>query len=193
MHMHMHTHTYMRTYMRTHAHACHAIHPTGTRLLEIDLEGNAIGDDGVGGWANLPELPDVVFLVSEKWPDDIAKGLAAGFAVGPKVKGAPSLSMPAAEVFGQRAVPAAIAATIPLRACIAVGDCMPAVRSISKGNSAARQIRETLRCGSDCLPADCLAVHVRRELNTGADDLSHPHLIEEVKAKGFPVAFSVGV
>lgn len=60
---------------------------------------------------------------------------------------------------------------------------MPAVRSIAKGSSGTRQIRETLRCGSDSLPTDCLAVHVRRELNTGADDLSHPSLLGEVKKR----------
>ena len=83
--------------------------------------------------------------------------------------------MPAAEVFGMRVVASTIARAIRVSAVIAVGDCQPAVRAVRSGTSPTPQMRGVLRTGSSSpLPAAWLAVHVRRHLNIGADDLSHP-------------------
>eukprot|EP00965_Chrysotila_dentata_P222398 6192947-Pleurochrysis_carterae.AAC.2 len=77
---------------------------------------DASGVDGVGGYAFAADLPGVVWLVSEWWPQNVAEMLARGAmtsaerAAEAEVEGdMPTVSMPAAELFGAWAVAAAAA------------------------------------------------------------------------------------
>eukprot|EP00965_Chrysotila_dentata_P203710 6181899-Pleurochrysis_carterae.AAC.1 len=102
--------------------------------------------------------------------------------------------MPAAELFGAWAVAEAVSLASqggkPV-AIIAVGDCDPAAAALNAASSGAASMRELLR-DARSLASQWLAVSVAREANVDADRLSHPHLLDtvraEVEAKGWRVA-----
>ena len=136
-------------------------------------------DDGFGGYAFAPTVPDVVFLMSSPWPVDVKRAVDA--AAAPKARrGAgqvdgPLLSMPAGEVFASLALAEAVVRHLGQRfhAVIAVGDCSPAARALSCRYSRSPQMRALT--GASTRSADrWLGVHVPREWNVDADCLSHP-------------------
>jgi hypothetical protein len=101
--------------------------------------------------------------------------------VGGGRQGRPSLSMPAAELFGAVAVAAAVAAArgVAPTAITAVGDCDPAVGALNAASSGNAQMRGVLGAARE-LAGLWLAVSVPREANVDADRLSHPQLYGEV-------------
>ena len=147
---------------------------------------DASGDDGVGGFVFLADRPREVWLVSESWPDDIKRARAcADEKTAERVRGVEgALSMPAAEMFGAWAVPAAAAQAAGwsyghLQSILAVGDCAPVGAAIDSGCSGSAQIRRLLRA-SRALCQQWLGVDVPREANRDADRLSHPKMLEGV-------------
>jgi hypothetical protein len=144
---------------------------------------DASGVDGVGGYVFEAGASNAVWLVSEKWPSDILEALQEAARVGGARPGLPSLSMPAAELFGAVAVAAAVAAErgeAPT-AVTAVGDCDPAVGALNAASSGNAQMRVLLRAAR-ALTGLWLAVSVPREANVDADRLSHPARYDEVAA-----------
>jgi hypothetical protein len=142
---------------------------------------DASGVDGVGGYVFEANAPGEVWLVSEQWPDDILTALQEAAREGGGRQGVPSLSMPAAELFGAVAVAAAVAAArgVPPTAVTAVGDCDPAVGALNAASSGNAQMRVVLGAAR-ALTDQWLAVSVPREANVDADRLSHPELYSEV-------------
>jgi hypothetical protein len=159
---------------------------------------DASGDDGVGGYAFHPAHPNTVWVVSEEWPPAIKAALKAAAerrvgAGASRVGPAARLAMPAAELFGILAVPAAVAASEQaplLEAVVAIGDCGPAARAISRATSKAPQMRALLRWARRWAP-QWLGVAVPREANLDADILSHPEeawrVIEAAERAGLRV------
>jgi hypothetical protein len=149
---------------------------------------DASGDDGVGGYAFLAEAPGRVFVASEEWPDDVRSALAAsadehqaelrrsGISAA-----APSLSMPAAELFGLITLPRMVARVVSVSRVFAVGDCAPAagaVNALVSGNAQMRRLLDAARESG----LEWLGVAVPREANQDADLLSHPERADEVIA-----------
>ena len=144
---------------------------------------DASGDDGVGGYAFHPLAPDVVWLVSSEWPDDVREALRT--AALPKAErtalpaGTWMLSMPAAELFGQWAVAEAAGAmpaqTRPPRwsTVTAIGDCDPAAAVLNAASSRSAQMRLLVRAAREHVK-QWLGVSLPREWNFDADRLSHP-------------------
>ena len=139
---------------------------------------DASGEDGVGGYAFLPERPREVFIASEPWPSDVRAALLASTVphtaraaeVGPVAR----LAMPAAELFGSLALEVAVAdAGVPFTSVVTVTDCRPGALAIRKGKSRSRQMRSLL-LGIGARSTRRLGVHIPRTLNTSADTLSHP-------------------
>lgn len=155
---------------------------------------DASGVDGVGGYVVLADQPRFVFLVSEYWPPDVRQALDE--AATERLRRRPDaaqLAMPAAEAYGMLVAPlAALAAAAHRRATAvaardvdvvtAVGDCLPAVRALLAATSSSAQIRHLLR-DLHLERRQWLAVHVRRELNTDPDRLSHPAQLRAVAAE----------
>ena len=153
---------------------------------ELDAAGtltvvtDASGDDGVGGWARMGG-DDTLYLVSEPWPPGIAAALRRGSSKRARRDDGPTLSMPAAEAFGARAVAAAVnRVNLAPRAVVAVTDCKPAGAVLGGATSPNAQMRSVARVGAG-LTKLWLGVHVMRELNLDADRLSHPGLFDEVR------------
>jgi len=139
-------------------------------------------------------IPEAL-AASAPWPPSVREALRTS-AAGDSVSGR-SLSMPAAETFASRAVAAAVAAVHPVSAVIGVGDCAPAVSVARAGTSSNPQMRAVVSVGtSSGVPPPWLPVHVKRHLNLGADELSHPRLLpsvrlEVVQAQLFPLELAV--
>lgn len=142
---------------------------------------DASGEDGFGGFVFSTEAPNEVWVVSEYWPEDIARGLATAATKRTlRQAGEPIYSMPAAELFGAYAVPtAARRAGMPGGSLIAVGDCQPVGYAMRAERSANAQMRVQLQAGLEEWGA-WLAVAVPRELNLDADRLSHPAMVQDV-------------
>ena len=146
---------------------------------------DASGVDGVGGWAMDAARPGHAWVISETWPADVL--LALEQAAAPRASRSDdargSLSMPAAEIFGQWAVAEAAAAARggEVTAVTAVGDCDPAAAALNAASSGTPQIRRLLR-GTRQLSQHWLAVSVPREMNQDADRLSHPAELDSVLA-----------
>eukprot|EP00965_Chrysotila_dentata_P128898 4261691-Pleurochrysis_carterae.AAC.1 len=106
----------------------------------------------------------------------------------------PTVSMPAAELFGCWAVAAAVAAASneAPRAVIAIGDCDPAAAALDAATSPRAQMRSVLR-GARGLCAQWLGVSVPREANGDADRLSHPDLLSLVAAEAARAGLEVRV
>ena len=134
-------------------------------------------DDGVGGLGFHPSDPELVFLVSEPWPDEIRTAMAASAArraLRSELTGR-RMPMPAAELFGGWAVAEAIQERLGRRfpAVLFVGDCRPAAAAATAAKSRSSTMRPLLAAmRSD--GQQQLGVWVPRELNTDPDLLSHP-------------------
>ena len=154
-----------------------------SRQPRLTVTTDASGDDGFGGFAFAAESPDVVGILSEAWPADIAAALA--YSAMPRrqrdaAPPAPSLAMPAAELFGAWAVAAAARSEFTER-IFAIGDCAPAAIVVQKAGVHGPQMRELARAMRQP-PSRWLGAHVRRAYNTDADALSHPERADEVIA-----------
>ena len=146
----------------------------------VTVTSDASGIDGVGGYVFHASYPQDVWIISEVWPADILAALrtaAAGESDGP------SLSMPAAELFGSVAITAAVAAAIGSSpsAVFAITDCAPAAGVINTATSGVRQLRSLISIARACAPL-WLGIAIPREANVDADRLSHPHLYDAVAA-----------
>eukprot|EP00966_Prymnesium_polylepis_P050259 1163502-Prymnesium_polylepis.1 len=156
----------------------------GVATTVSDASGDVYkGDAGVGGYTFIPSQPRRAFVVSERWPLDIAAALAEGALEPRERSGAPQLSMPAAELFAAWASACAamdeVGECAGVDAVVAVGDCQPAAAALNRASSPVKQIRLLLRAARASLQ-QWLGVQVPRELNTHADILSHPSRRKEV-------------
>ena len=168
-----------------------ALDAAGTLTTVTD----ASGEDGIGGYAFLPDSPGVTWLLADEWPADVRAGLA--LAAAPRAErelgaGAAMCSMPLAELFGPYALMCAVAdarrgdltqttTSDGVGAVISVVDCAPAASVLSAATSGGAQLRSlVLAVRSEC--TQWLAAAVPRELNQDADTLSHPSRWLEVKA-----------
>ena len=131
--------------------------------------------------------PDTVYLMSEAWPPDAAAALEAAADIHQadlRRRGSgearASLPMPAGELFASIILPRMVGRHESIQTTFAVGDCEPAVHTLASLHSSHHQMRElareAAREGTTWVPA-----HVRREANSDADRLSHPHLLTEVR------------
>ena len=155
----------------------------------------AASDDGAGGWAFDPADHGTLFVVSEPWPPDIKRALdaSAARAAHRPVGFDARFPMPAAELFTCWAVVEAVreATTATLRAVVGVGDCRPAAGAMDRETSRSAPMRPLLReihAGDE----QWLPVWVRRELNTDADELSHPSRVAEVMARAVEAGRRLG-
>ena len=97
--------------------------------------------------------------------------------------------MPAAELFGCVAVPAAVAAAgHGISAVCAVGDCDPAASAINRGSGSAAVMRGMLLHARQ-LTLRWMAVSVPRDFNLDADRLSHPSQLDAVKRDAMAAGF----
>ena len=161
----------------------------GTLLVVTD----ASGVDGVGGYAFSSAAPSEVWLVSEMWPAREREArLQAELSPALRMSGSPRLAMPTAELFGSWAVVEAVVAAsgrVPA-AVLAVGDCQPACHALNRALGGAAQLRRVLRAAR----ARChswLGVHVPRELNRDADELTHSHGVAELAAEATAAGWTV--
>ena len=172
------------------APACHfdALGDPGTLTVVTDAS-RADANDGFGGYAFVPGVDGVVFLLSSAWPtfakvaiDAAASARAVRQELSRKAGGL--LSMPAGEVFAALALAAAVCAYTgrSFGAVIAVGDCAPAARALSMRYSRSPQLRRLVGACADTAPR-WLGVHVPREWNLDADSLSHPSLLPQVRGR----------
>ena len=157
----------------------------GTLTVVTDAS-RANGDDGFGGYAFAPGVEGVAFLLSSAWPafakaaiDAAASERAVRQEVSRKAGGL--LSMPAGEVFAALALTAAVCRHLgrSFDAVVAVGDCAPAARALSRRYSRSPQMRWLVGACARAVPR-WLGGHVPREWNLDADSLSHPSMLREV-------------
>ena len=151
----------------------------GTALVQTD----ASGEDGGGGFAFVGGRPNEVWVVSDRWPDDVRAALARS-ATSRQVRAATPaealMSMPAGELFIPWAVVEAVCARVPgIMRTIAVMDCRPATLALTSGKSKAPLMRAILRRARTTME-QWLGAHVRRDRNTDADLLSHPESVQRV-------------
>ena len=142
-----------------------------------------LADDGVGGFAFDPDDSGHVVLVSEKWPTEIRKAMAASAARREARLALPSYRcpMPAAELFGSWAVAEAVQELLQRRypTVVAVGDCKPAASALVAAKSRSSTMRPILAA----IPFETqsyLGVWVPREYNTSPDMLSHPSQLHQL-------------
>ena len=100
--------------------------------------------------------------------------------------------MPAAELFGMWAVAEAARAESGRQphAITAVGDCDPAAGALNSVASRNPQMRGLL-AGARALTTQWLAVSIPREYNLDADRLSHPRMLEDVRADAVAAGLTV--
>lgn len=141
---------------------------------------DASGIDGVGGYVFIADRPGEVWLVSERWPDEVLAALAAAASQGAaraeaRSSGVDMLSVTAAELIGAWAVPQAVArsASTPPRAVYAIGDNQSTAAALNSATGGNAQMRVPL-AAARALCSQWLGVHVPREANVDADRLSHP-------------------
>lgn len=156
-----------------------SLQAAGTLLVVTDAS-RAEFDDGFGGYAFAPCAPGVAFLMSVPWPLVIKRAIDAAAtrrllrqARGGQQSGL--LSMPAGEVFAALAMAEAVCrrTSVKFQAVVAVGDCAPAARALSRRFSRSPQMRKLV--GACTRSAGrWLGVQVPREWNVDADRLSHP-------------------
>ena len=152
----------------------------------LTVTSDASGHDGFGGYVFAPGHGQTPVVVSLAWPSDVKEALAQSkLPAAQRTPGAPTLSMPAAELFATWAVAeAAFAAwdgTLKPRAVIAVGDCDPAADALNAASSSTPQIGALLASARADV-RQWLGVSVPREWTLDADRLSHPHMLGAVLA-----------
>ena len=160
---------------------CADVFPSRSSAGTLTIVTDASGDDGMGGWATSPDVPNTIWLMSESWPPDIRAALARAAGPASERGTAPALSMPAAETFASCALAEAVRARLRVRAVVAVGDCQPAARVLGGAASPNAQMRGVASIAHDGA-TPWLGVHVVRELNLDADRLSHPAMAAAVGA-----------
>ena len=171
-----------------------AIRSAGSIISVTD----ASGDDGVGGYVFVTEASRTVWLVSEAWPEFALAARRRDVMPHSERAGttaAPTLSMPAAELFGQWAVAAAVAAAggwLEPTAVFGFCDCDPAVHTLNAASSGNAQMR-ALVVAARAMCEQWLAISVPREANRDADRLSHPEMLAEVEADAVAAGFVVRV
>ena len=158
----------------------------GVLTTTSDASGDiAKGDAGAGGFSFHPAQPDVIYITSGQWPEDVAAALTESALEPHQRTGAPRFSMPAAELFAAWAVAeAAFDAGAPrgdTSAIIAIGDCQPAANALNRASSPVGLMRGLLRLARATV-TQWLGVQVPRELNLDADLLSHPSNLATVLA-----------
>ena len=149
---------------------------------------DASGHDGCGGWAHLGGDDRAPTVVSEAWPHWAREALHQfKLPAAQRARGAPLLSMPAAELFTTWAVAEAAASAKPFTAVVAVGDCDPAADALDAASSATPQMNALLACARE-RAKQWLGVSVPREWNLDADRLSHPaelaHVLDDARRAG---------
>ena len=152
----------------------------------VTVTSDASGHDGFGGYVFFPARGREPVIFSAAWPDDVKDALEQSKrSAVDRSPGAPTLSMPAAELFTSWAVAeAAIAAAADgasTRAIIAVGDCDPAAAALNAASSSTPQM-STLLVGARVDIRQWLGVSIPREWNLDADRLSHPAQLADVVA-----------
>ena len=147
---------------------------------------DASGEDGFGGYGFLPECPHDIFILSEPWPHEALTALqAASSETEAELRRSGSslaklfLATPAAELFAQLVLPAAVNRLSPLRTVFSVGDCQPSAFAVADAYSRNRQMRSLL-AGQMIHSFAWLGAHVQREANLDADRLSHPSQLDDV-------------
>jgi hypothetical protein len=147
---------------------------------------DASGEDGLGGYGFLPEHPKDIFILSEPWPQFALTALQASSSeeeaalrrVGSS-SAKPYLAMPAAELFTQLVLPAAVARLTHLHTVFSVGDCEPSALVVGEMHSRNSQMRSLV--ASFATPGTTwIGAHVPREANLDADRLSHPSQLPDV-------------
>ena len=127
---------------------------------------DASGFEGFGGWT---VKGDHLVFCAALWPEPVLAALRDG-----------KFSVSAAELFTQAAVAAAIGGMGQWG--VFIGDSSAACNAVAKGSSSTPQMREMLNILLAVAPGTTwLSVHVRREHNTVADDLSKLKLGEVVR------------
>ena len=147
----------------------------GALTIQTDASGADDDDGGGGGFLYSTEAPNVVFIIHARTRADVRDALReSARPKAEKTKGAPSLSMPAYELFwSYLAVAAARRAGIPVSSVTAVTDCKPAAGATNAGASPVPQLNHLLQ-GMQSLCPKWLGVAIPRELNQDPDRLSHP-------------------
>ena len=168
--------------------------PARTEPGVLTVTSDASGIDGVGGYAFDAAEPNTVWLVAATWPPDVLAALQESAAIGKAGGDTAALSMPAAELFGTLAVTEAVAEARGQRpsAVVAVGDCDPAMHALNAASSGNPQMRALL-AGMHGVSPLWLGVSVPREANGDADRLSHPHLLDAVRAEAEEAGLHVEV
>ena len=127
---------------------------------------DASGFEGFGGWT---VRGDHLVFCAALWPEPVLAALRDGM-----------LSVSAAELFTQAAVAAAIGRMGQWG--VFIGDSSAACNAVAKDSSSTPQMSEMLNILLAVAPGTTwLSVHVRREHNTVADDLSKLKLGEVVR------------
>ena len=151
----------------------------GVAMVHMD----ASRDWGAGGWAWMPapHQPGGAALATfeAQWPSEVAEALRTEVS---------TLSMPAGEMFGVL-LAVAMARDAGARAIIVVTDCAPVEGAVNANGSPSPQLHHLVRGVQHVANgAQVLAVHVKREHNQVADDLSKglgPRVRAAARAEGF--------
>ena len=164
----------------------------GSLTIQTDASGADDGDGGGGGFAYSPDCPNVVFIVHAPTREDITNALREGaLPKGKKTKSAPSLSMPAYELFWSFAVAARIVKYgIPISSVTMITDCKPAAGAANAAASPIPQLNYLLKEMYDLCSA-WLGVAIPRELNRDPDRLSHPSMCDAVRKEAIDAGWTV--
>ena len=154
----------------------------GAALVHMD----ASRDWGAGGWAWMPDPQQsggaALTTFEARWPPEIVEALRTEVS---------TMSMPAGEMFGVL-LAVAMARDAGARAIIVVTDCAPVAGAVNASGSPSPQLHHLVRGVQRVANgAQVLAVHVKREHNQVADDLSKglgPKVRAAAKAEGFGTA-----
>ena len=159
-------------------------------LGTMTVVADASGDDGAGGYAWLAGSAGGAVVVSEPWPDDIRRALAASAdpseaelrRCGNKAAAA-FLPTAAAELFTQLLVARVAARELgaPLRV-FGVCDCSSAATALNELHGRSAHMASLARHAAAC-DWEWVGVPVPRCLNFDADRLSHPALVDAVLAE----------
>ena len=146
----------------------------GAVVVHVDASRNL----GCGGWGWQKESRGwTLWAFSTPWPPWVVEALRVGDD---------RLSMPAGELVGVMFAKCMAETAMAATAVIVVSDCQPVVGAVNSHASPSPQLHELLRSLFASRPStQCLAVHVKREYNQLADDLSNLqfHTVEALAAR----------
>ena len=141
-------------------------------------------DDGCGGWCwqRLPSQRWKLWTFEVQWPEWVRQALLSD-----------QLSMPSGELFGSLLGKAMAEDVLRAKAVILVTDCQPVRGAVNAQSSPSPQMHELVRATYATKPStQALCVHVKREENQAADDLSKG-LGAKVRQEAAAAGFEVGV